>query len=95
MPLGSGCSFAQEQRGRAELALHLHVEWLPAQPCDPFGVARQHPADLAASGRVPEKDLSKRGSTRVVSGHRHHVNPRDVAAPFRKQRCPWDGVCRG
>jgi len=95
VPCRPGRSFLHEQRGRAGLALHLHVERFPAQTRDPFGVAGEHPADLIASGWVPEKYLSKRGSKRVTSGHAHHVNPRDVQAPFRKHRCPWGRIYIG
>lgn len=95
VPFRSGCSFPYEQRGRAGMALHLHVERLPAQTCDPFGVAREHPADLIAGGWVPEKYLSKRESKRVASGHTHHVNPRDARAPVRKDRCPWGRIYIG
>lgn len=60
VPSRSGCSFPHKRGEGLGWPLHLHVERLPAQTCDPFGVASEHPADLIAGGRVPEKYLSRR-----------------------------------
>lgn len=57
------------QKGWAGLAPHLHVERLPAQARDPFGVAGENPADLIAGGWVPEKYLPERKQEGRVRPH--------------------------
>lgn len=52
--------FSAQAREGPGWPLHLHVERLPAQIRDPFGVASEHPANLIAGGWVPEKYLSRR-----------------------------------